>query len=121
LRPRIKKMLLRLANENPGVRGKFRMAAGIVHKGHLVATGVNSYKTHPIMTNGGYKEEQIHLHAEADAIRKALSLLSPSDLAKSDLYVVRVKKDGSEALAKPCRGCQGLVSTFNIRSVEWTE
>lgn len=122
---KIKAMLLKLATENPGVAGKFKIAAAIVYRGHLIATGVNGYKTHPIMLQFGYREGQIFLHAEADAIRKALKLLTQDELGKSELYVVRVKKDTKgkfqEALAKPCKGCQHMIANFGIPKVEWTE
>lgn len=113
-------MLLRLAKENSGIRGKHRMAAGIVYKGHLVATGVNGYKSHPIMLNGDYREGQIFLHAETDAIVRATRVLTPKELAKSSLYVVRVLKDDSEALAKPCAGCMRVISEHGITHVEYT-
>jgi deoxycytidylate deaminase len=120
MKPRIKDMLLRLAHENPGVQAKYKMAAGVVYNGHLVATGVNGYKTHPIMLNDGYKEEQVYLHAESDALVRATRLLTSDQLSRSELYVVRVTKGGREAMAKPCKGCFNLISNFGIKSVEWT-
>lgn len=118
-------MLLRLAIENPGVSGKFKIAAGVVtKKGRLIATGVNSYKTHPIMLGEGYKPEQIHLHAEVDAIKNALRLITQAELSKCSLYVVRVKKDKHgnyvQGLAKPCKGCSRAITSFGIQKVEWT-
>ena len=113
-----------MAKENPGVSGKFRLSAGVVYKSQLIATGINSYKTHPIMLNDGYKEEQIYLHAEADAIKNALRLVTQDELTKCSLYVVRVKKtpDGNwqEGMAKPCVGCMKLIANFGITRVEWT-
>lgn len=122
---RHKERLLRLAKANPGVRGKFKMAAGVVNrKGILVATGINSYKTHPIMANGTYREEQIYLHAEAHAIINGLKTVNGDSLDGCKLYVVRVKKDTrgeyQEALAKPCTGCMALISEVGIKEVEWT-
>jgi hypothetical protein len=49
LNSRVVEMLSRLAEDNPGVRSKYKIAAGVVYKKHLVATGINSYKTHPMM------------------------------------------------------------------------
>jgi len=117
-------MLLRLAKENPGTKGTFRLAAGVLFKGHLVATGINSYKTHPVMLQGDYREHQVYLHAEASAIVRATRLLSPKELTKSSLYVVRVKKDLTgrwlEANAMPCKGCFSLIASYGIKQVEWT-
>lgn len=124
---RIFDMLERLAIENPGVQGRFKLAAGVVYKRDLIATGVNSYKTHPLMYNSVYRDGQHHLHAEVDAIKNALRLITQEELARADLYVIRVKrphiasKRWIKALAKPCPGCQAMIAGFGIRNVFWTE
>lgn len=125
---RITEMLTRLAIENPGVNGRFKMASGIVYRKHLIATGINSYKTHPWMCEErGYRPDQIYLHAEVDAIRNALKLITQDQLSKCDLYVVRVKRPNERSrnwihgLAKPCPGCEKIIKTFAIQRVFWTE
>lgn len=117
---RIKQKLLDKARQNTGTKGKFRVAAGLVYKNKLIAVGVNSYKTHPWMINGEYKPEQIHLHAEADCLIRASKILTEDQIKDSSIYVVRVLKDGSEALAKPCRGCSGLIARWGITDVKYT-
>lgn len=121
---KIKEQLIEAAKANTGVAGTYRLAAGIVYKSRLLTIGVNSYKTHPIMMNKGYKEEQIYLHAEADAIVKVARYWKSIDLKDCKLYVVRMKKTPKgkwiEALAKPCEGCMGLISSFGIGEIEWT-
>ena len=121
--PKIKQMLLRLAEANEGVNG-YRMAAGVVYKKTLLSTGVNHKKTHPIMLNDGYRDKQVYLHAEADAIKNALRLVPQSTLVKSDIYVVRLKKDPRgntyEGLAKPCAGCTNLIIQYGLKGVYWT-
>ena len=124
--PRIVEMLTRLAIENPGTRTRYKMAAGIVYRRHLVATGVNSYKTHPLMASPGYHSEQIYMHAEVDAIRNALRIISQDQLAKSSIYIARVKqrREGSDyvlGLAKPCQGCARMIASFGIESVWWSQ
>jgi len=125
---RILQMLTRLAVENPGVQGRFKMAAGIVYRKHLISTGVNSYKTHPMMMpENGYREGQWYLHAEPDAIKNALKLITQEQLTKCDLYVVRVKRPNNKStkwitgLAKPCPGCMRVIASFGIKNVLWTE
>lgn len=122
---RVVDMLSKLAEDNPGVRGKYKIAAGVVYKKHLVATGVNSYKTHPMMLEFGKNKVSLFLHAEVDAIKNALRLISVDQLSKSELYIVRVKKiDGKKGwysgLAKPCKGCQRAIETFNLKAVHYT-
>jgi len=124
--PRVLEMLTRLAIENPGTRSRYKMSAGIVYRRHLVATGVNSYKTHPLMASPGYNQDQIYMHAEVDAIRNALRLISQDQLAKSAIYIVRVKRDRETheytyGLAKPCRGCSRMIASFGINSVWWSK
>ena len=120
-------MLTRLAIENPGVQGRFKMAAGIVYRKHLIATGVNSYKTHPMMYQYGKNEDSIFLHAEIDAIKNALRLIDTQQLTKCDMYIVRVKRKSPSnrafvhGLAKPCPGCRRAIANFNLRNVYWTE
>lgn len=120
---KIEGMLRRLAIDNPN---KFKLAAGVVYKKHLVATGINSYKTHPLQAKYG-GEHKIHLHAEVDAIKNALRLLSVDDLRHCTLYVLRVKRPsiGSSgwvyANAKPCQGCARCIADFNLKAVHWTE
>lgn len=119
---RVVDMLERLAIEAPGVQGRFKLAAGVVYKKRLVATGVNSYKTHPWMCErNGYREGQIFLHAEVDAIKNALRLITQEDLMKCDLYIMRVKLTPDfkwvHGLAKPCEGCQMTIASFGIRNI----
>lgn len=121
---KIKDYLIEVARNNPGVRGRVKVAAMLEHKnGWKRYVGVNSYKTHPIMMNKNYKEEQIFLHAEADAIVKALR--ENESLQDYKLYVLRIKRghDGKwvEGLAKPCKGCMSLIHETGIKEVVYTE
>lgn len=119
-------MLTRLAIDNPGIKNQFKLSAGITLGKHLVATGINSYKTHPIMKKWGRHSKSVCLHAEIDAIKNALRLITPSELEKSTLYVVRVKRPEPFAdkwtygLAKPCKGCLRAIEAFNIQKVYYT-
>lgn len=120
-------MLTRLATETEGVaNGRVRMSAGIIYKKHIISTGVNQYKTHPIMMGKGYREGQIFLHAEVDAIRNALKLINLEQLKSCELRIVRIKRPykGSKTwihgLAKPCPGCQRVIAGFGISNVKWT-
>lgn len=119
--------LTRVAIGNPGIRNnQFKFGAGIVYRNNLIATGVNSYKTHPLMAQWGQNELSICLHAEIDAIKNALKLISVDDLARCDMYVVRVKrpepnsKQWVHGLAKPCKGCMRAIVNFGLSSVYYT-
>lgn len=121
---RFKQTLTDLAIANIGIRNRIKLAAGVVYKNRLVAVGINSYKSHPLMTKFGKNPEAIYLHAEVDAIKNALRVLSLQELEKSDILVVRVKKDGHDyktCLAKPCEGCARAIEAFNLRNLYYTE
>jgi len=123
---RVIRMLTRLAIENPGTRTRYKMSAGVVHRRDLVATGVNSYKSHPLMTGPGYNSEQIFMHAEVDAVRNALRLIPQSDLSQCAIYIIRVKRSRDltgwqYGMAKPCRGCARVITSFGIERLWWSE
>ena len=127
---RIKHILTKVATQHPGVgdNGVVRIAAAIVYKRHIISTGINSYKTHPLMCEtNGYRPGQIYLHAETDAIRNALRLISKEQLKQCFMYIVRVKRpciasnDWVYGLAKPCPGCEKTVKSYGIREIIWTE
>lgn len=125
---RITEMLTRLAIDSGGsdYHKRVRMAAGVVYRKHLIATGVNRMKTHPLMMGEGYRKDQLFMHAEVDAIRNALRMISPKQLSQCELHIVRVKRphNGSKkwvhGLAKPCPGCARTIASFDIEKVYWT-
>lgn len=118
--------LQQLAIHNPGVRGHFKLAAGVVYRNTLIATGVNSYKSHPMMLQFGKNSESIFIHAEIDAIKNALRVIAVQQLAKCDLYIMRVKRSGPKhnqwirASAMPCEGCQRAIVNFSLRNIYYT-
>ena len=124
--PYIFNILHELAIANPGIRNQFKMAAGIAYRGNLLATGLNSFKSHPMMRQWGKNEDSIFIHAEIDAIKNALKIMSQSELSRCDLYIARVKRPDSlsdawvPGLAKPCHGCQRAIAAFDIRNVYYT-
>jgi deoxycytidylate deaminase len=87
-------------------------------KGRLLSVSWNDYKkSHPVMkyfsekANIPFKE---YLHAEISAILKA------RDKQVHTLTVERYNKDGSTALAKPCRVCQEAIKAYGISVVKYT-
>lgn len=120
-------MLTRLAIESGGWGQRVPMAAGIVYKRHLIATGVNQPKTHPLMLTQGYRNDQRFRHAEVDAIQSALRLVTADQLKQCELHIVRVKrpytwsKTWVHGLAKPCEGCANVIENYGIKKVFWTE
>lgn len=108
------------ARKNPIIKLP-KMAAVIYYRRDLISFGYNSLKSHPFAAKYCRHPEAIYLHAEIAAIRKALSVLTLAELRASDLYVARVLKNGTPALAKPCSGCMRAIVEFGIQNVVWTE
>lgn len=106
-----------LARTRP--RQKLPRLVAILETRKGVYVGQNSYKTHPLAKKFGRNNESICLHAEVDAIRKAL--MCGDEVEGSTLFVARVLKNGREALAKPCEGCQRAIIHFGVKNVHWTK
>jgi tRNA(Arg) A34 adenosine deaminase TadA len=100
--------------------GNQTLAACVVKRNKIISFGHNKNKTHPLQNKFTKHPEAIYLHAEIDAIKNALKRVSTEDLLGSTLYVVRTKKDGSEGLAKPCKGCMQAIESFGISKVVYT-
>lgn len=109
-----------IAEAELGVIGRFKIASGVIFKNKLVAIGVNSYKSHPLMSKFGKNPQAIFLHAEVDAIKNALRVITLRDLEKSELLVVRIKLDGTLGNSKPCSGCMRAIEHFNLRTVYYS-
>ena len=103
-----------LASEGVGKRKNFKHGAVLVHKNTVIASGFNSYKTHPIMAKYTHFP---HLHAEQKAIIRA----GLDNCEGLDLYVVRVDRRKRFAMSKPCRVCKKLIDEVGIRNVYYTD
>lgn len=109
-----------LARRNP-VKDLPRMAAVITDKkGYVISYGMNSRKSDPLAAKYGRHPDAVYPHAELAAIKAALRVINVDDLSDCSLFIARVLKDGTEALAKPCVGCQRMLNEFGIKNVEWT-
>jgi deoxycytidylate deaminase len=103
-----------------------RLAACLVFKNEIIAVGYNKRKSHPIAKRFQKHEEAIYLHAEVDCIKNALRLYDEDVIAKSTMYVLRVKRPDDNhrtfihGLAKPCCGCEHAIDQFNIKRVLYT-
>lgn len=97
-----------------------RHSAAIVLKGQIISIGHNKYKTHPIMLKYGKNDKSIYLHAEIDAIVKAINNHGVEVLKKCHLYVLRINKMGQIDKSCPCSGCQRAIEAFQIKKVCYT-
>jgi len=120
--------LRRQAIDNEGASNA-KLAACIVLKGKIISTGRNQLKTHPFASQYSKNADAIYLHAEANAIINSLNHISKDDMAKSTLYVYRIKRPDTHmikdtawtpGIAKPCKGCMRAIVEFNFKRVVYT-
>ncbi len=103
--------------------GAARIAAAVVYGNDVVAFGINRKKSHPFQKKFSRHPDAIWLHAETDAVSKAMKILSLDELSRSTLYVCRVRFDDNDrvnlrrGLAKPCEGCMRCAASFDISKV----
>lgn len=102
-----------------------RMGALIVHRNSIISFGQNDCKTDPFQAKFADHEWRVHIHAEVNAIKKALKHLSTRDIQNATLYVVRLKhnpidKGFMRGMAKPCKSCQMCLAAFGISKVIYT-
>ena len=103
-----------------------RIAAAIVIKNDIISFGINQKKTHPFQAMFGKNSDCIYLHAEIDAIKNALRIITVDELSRSTLYVCRVKYDCDQksnfifGLSKPCSGCSRAIANFDIKNVYYS-
>jgi deoxycytidylate deaminase len=116
-------ILKRIAKDVSPV-GNQRLAACLVKNNKIIAFGYNKNKTHPLQHKFRKNIHSIYLHAEIDAIKNALRELPTEALEGTTLYIARVKKDGTEGMAKPCgnhhKGCTFALETFGVSKVIYT-
>ncbi len=102
----------------PQPRRKYTLTATIYDKrGRVLSREQNSYrKTHPLQSAFSKKYgngHQIFLHAEIHALIKL------KDWSKAyKIKVERYNKDGTPALAKPCKVCSEALQGAGIEIVE---
>lgn len=101
-----------------------RIAAAVVYKSEVISIGTNQKKTHPLQARFSRHVEAIHIHAEIDAIARAVRRIDAKKLAQCTLYVARIKLDSGGntmwGMAKPCTGCERAIASFEIGRVVWT-
>jgi deoxycytidylate deaminase len=111
----------------PETRIGSRIAAAVVHKGRIISIGTNRKKTHPFQAKFGKNDEAIYLHAETDAIQRAMraTIGNPIGFEKCHFYIFRSKWHDDlgflgTGLAKPCAGCTRAIEAYGFKTVTYT-
>lgn len=88
-----------------------RVGAALMFGPKLVAIGWNNDRTHPLQDT--YNSMQ---HAELNC----LIGLHKLDITKGVLYIVRLLRDDSRAMSKPCESCTRFLKAVGIRKVYYS-
>ena len=102
------------ARERALNNGRIYHLAAILYRGKsVIKIGENTFKTHPRFTRT-YPDGTCgsHMHAEMNVLRFA----KPGDV----LEVLRFKKTGGRAMAKPCKHCMRHIREAGIKEVRYT-
>lgn len=91
---------------------QFHLAALLWRRGKLIRIGINSDRSNPSFTRFYEDGTSSCTHAEMDALEVA----RPGDY----LEVIRWKKNGKIAMAKPCEYCQLRIRRLDI-NVRYTD
>ena len=90
-------------------------------RGRTLSLGRNKLKTHPIQAYWAKrlgKDHKIYLHAETDALIKAMNKHGGLEsVYDTDILVVRFNKDGDTVSSKPCIICRHMLQAHGLRHV----
>lgn len=103
-----------------------RIGAVAVLKGIVIAKGYNRNKTHPLQEKYNcyrYNTQSNHyypskIHAEMEIVSKIRNL--DIDFSKVIIYVYRETKEGTLAMARPCKACTAALKDLGIKTVCYT-
>lgn len=101
------------------------------YSGHRFRVGAVVYRSSNVFYVGYNKADKTHprsphpfrsIHAEFDAVLQAVRFLNPwnDSLKGFKVYVHRLKKDGSDGLAKPCEWCQKMLAQVGIKEISYS-
>lgn len=97
-----------------------------VYKGHILAVGYNTNKTHPIQKKyNKYRKMKYEgveplptIHAEMNCLLQIKDL--DLDFSKVKLYVYREDRNGNLAMCRPCKACMHMIDDLGIKEIFYT-
>lgn len=94
----------------------YKIGACLARGRRIVSAGYNQVKTHPL-TLKLHNKFICSLHAEMHACAG----VDEKSLRGADIYVVRLRRDGSLGMARPCKECQRFLFNLGVRRAYYTE
>lgn len=104
------------------VKQEYNVYAFLYDKNKLLSIGINDMTGEHAKViklakrfKVGHFQKFPNLHAEIDAISKILGKRHLTGREK--LVIIRLRRDGSTGLAKPCQDCQQILEALNFKDV----
>lgn len=99
----------------------------VYNKQHILSVGYNSNKTHPIQSaynkfrnfnnQNHYCPDKVHAEIHCLSLLKEYVDL---DYSRISLYIVRITRDGTKGIARPCIACMNYIKKLGIRKIYYT-
>lgn len=106
---------------NEDCHGKYKIAACLARRRHIIVSGHNSVKTHPFQFRHAANHHKIYMHAEIHTILNYYKYIRNHDERISnnmDLYILRLTRNNECADSHPCDGCLSAIRhTEDIRNI----
>jgi hypothetical protein len=91
--------------------------AFLIKSNTIEKIGTNKRRTHPEISKHPYHEGHVGIHAELDCLLK----MDKEDLSYYKMLVLRIDRNESLTMSKPCSGCQSLLSQFNLKEIWYSD
>lgn len=92
---------------------KTHVGSVLVNGSDILAVGFNTVKSHPIQMKynrfRNMKNVSGHLHHLHSEIATLIKVKDKKKLKGASLYTVRVKKDNTYGISKPCNACMAYI------------
>jgi len=93
-----------------------RHGAVVVKSGRVLGMGYNKDRNHPTQVSPEHIKTHCSSHAEVEAIKDA-----NWNVKGAVLYVARVNRQGMDRNSKPCKYCEAVIESTQIKKVIYTE
>jgi len=110
-----KKLETRLIELCSTVGLKQKHAAAVLKGAKVLAYGTNKNKTHTANLAWGKNPAAIFIHAEVDAIVRAINLYGEEAVKGCTLVVCRLSKNQQLANSCPCAGCAKAIKELDLK------
>ena len=103
--------MARKSEQNP-----YKVGAVVARGRRIISAGFNQTKTHPFTLK--LRNSMITcLHAEMHACLG----VDENSLRGASIYVVRLRRDGTLSMAKPCEACTQMLSKLGVKKAYYTD